>query len=161
MVKVAFYKGIRPGIAGIYSHGVRFMTKSIYSHCEIIFSDGMSASSSFSDGGVRFKEIEYEPDRWDIIDMPGIDEAFAREWFVQHEGIKYDVIGNLHFVFAPIGNCTNGWFCSEAVAASLGITSPWRFDPGTLYPVVLALSEQLHRAQSQERVVAQESVHSA
>ena len=68
-MQVAFYKGTRSGIAGIYSRGVRFITKGKYSHCELIFSDGMSASASFMDGGVRFKRIEYDPAHWDIIDV--------------------------------------------------------------------------------------------
>lgn len=139
MLRIAFYKGIRPGLAGVYSHGVRFITSSQYSHCEFIFSDGMSASSSFSDGGVRFKEIEYDTERWDIIELPNADENLVRTWFVKHEGAKYDLLGNAHFVFGFIGHSRNRWFCSEALAAALGFPNPWRFDPGTLHAAVMGM----------------------
>lgn len=141
MTKIAFYKGTRPGLAGIYSYGVRFITKSIYSHCEVIFSDGMSASSSFSDGGVRFKEIEYEPERWDIIELPSANEDAVRKWFKDHEHAKYDLLGNLHFIFGFIGNSNGKWFCSEAIAEALDIPNAWRFDPGTLHAAVSALAQ--------------------
>lgn len=137
MLQVAFYKGIRPGLAGIYSAGVQFWTKSKYSHCELIFKDGMSASASFTDKGVRFKKIDYNPDHWDIIQIPDHFEAPARAWFEKHAGAKYDLLGNLHFVFSAIGDDNERWFCSEALAAALGIENPWRFDPGILHEVIL------------------------
>lgn len=128
----AFYKGTRPGAAGIYSRGVRFWTKGPYSHCEAVFSDGMSASASFEDGGVRFKAISYEPARWDFIQLPAILEAPARTWFEGHDGEGYDLMGNLHFVLGPVPDSRNRKFCSEALAAALGIADPWRFDPNDL-----------------------------
>jgi len=79
-MKIAFYKGTRAGVAGIYNRGVRAIDAGKYSHCEIIFSDGVSASSSFMDGGVRFKEIEYNSANWDIIEIPWADEITARNY---------------------------------------------------------------------------------
>lgn len=147
-MKVAFYRGIRPGVAGIYSHGVKIITKSKYSHCEIIFEkDGLSASSSFTDGGVRFKDIAYTSGDWDIVDLPGLDETTAREWFQEHEGLKYDLLGNVHFIFSVVGNEKRKWFCSEACAAALGFPNPWRYDPGTLHSAVVGLSNALHQIQ--------------
>jgi hypothetical protein len=145
-MKVFFYKAIRPGVAGIYSHGVRLITKSQYSHCEILFSNGRSWSSSFADGGVREKVIEYDPEHWDCIELP--DELFeerALKWFVVHQGEKYDLLGNLHFIFSVVGDDKKKWFCSEAVGAALGLPNPWRFDPGTLYQAVKWLAESLDK----------------
>ena len=51
MIKIAFYKGTKDGIAGVYNRGARWIEDGIYSHCEIIFSNGLSASSSFMGGG--------------------------------------------------------------------------------------------------------------
>lgn len=136
MLTAAFYKVNHTGIQFVYSAGVRFWTKSIYSHCELIFSDGVAASASYMDGGVRFKEIEFDPTKWDFIDLPDDLEADARKWFKDHEGLPYDLLGNLHFVVSPIGDDKNKWFCSEAVAAALGLPNAWRFDPGDLYPVL-------------------------
>jgi hypothetical protein len=139
--KVAFYKVNHTGIQGIYSRGVRLWTKTPYSHCELIFSDGMAASASFMDHGVRFKAIEFDPAKWDFIDLPDYLEAKARQWFKDHEGQPYDLLGNLHFVIGVVGDDKNKWFCSEAVAAALGIDKAWRYDPGDLYPILKRISE--------------------
>jgi len=130
--RIALYKGTRPGIKGIYNRLVRWWTRSPYSHCELVFSDGVAASSSLEDGGVRFKMIAFDAARWDFIDLPAELESRARAWFEQHVGKKYDVIGNLQFIIACIPDSHDKWFCSEAVAASLGIADAWRYDPATL-----------------------------
>lgn len=137
MVTIAFYKGTRPGVAGIYSWGVRRQTKGPYSHCEIVFSDGVSASSSFIDGGVRFKKIEYNPKYWDFITIPGLSEEQARKWFEEHEGSKYDLLGNLHFVLPVIGDSKSRFSCAEAIASSIGMIDAWRYSPNSLYVALL------------------------
>jgi hypothetical protein len=134
--QAAFYKGTRPGMAGLYSHGVRFWTRSPYSHCELVFSDGWAASASFIDGGVRFKQIAFDPDNWDFIELPVSLERAARDWFGSHVGEPYDVWGNVRFLIPPLRDSANAWFCSEAFAASLGMPEPWRYDPGTLSRVL-------------------------
>lgn len=135
-MRAAFYKGTRPGIAGIYNRLVRFWCQGPYSHCELIFSDGMAASASFADGGVRFKRIEFDPANWDIVDLPGADEAAARAWFEQREGAAYDLIGNLRFVIAPLPDNDRRFFCSEAVLAALGFEHSWRFCPNGAHDIV-------------------------
>lgn len=136
MFAVAFYKVTRPGIQGLYNRLVRWWTRSPYSHCEMIFSDGLSASSSFLDGGVRFKEIEYKPENWDIVELPIEFEKEARLWFIQHEGDSYDVIGNIGFVIGSVDDSKRKWFCSEVIMASLGIEEPGKFSPSTALPVI-------------------------
>jgi hypothetical protein len=88
-----------------------------YSHDELVFSDGMSASASWMDDGVRFKEINFDPALWDFID---------------HEGEPYDLMGNLRFLCGVVREFPCGWFCSEAKAAALGLTEPWRYGPNGL-----------------------------
>lgn len=131
-MKAAFYKGTRPGWQGYYNRLVRWWEPGLYSHCELIFSDGMAASSSFADGGVRFKWIEFSPDKWDFIDLPISLESDARAWFDTHAGEKYDLRGNVRFALDFMSADENKWFCSKALAASLGITEPWRFGPNNL-----------------------------
>jgi hypothetical protein len=138
-MKVAFYKGTRSGIAAIYSIGVRLWTQSKYSHCELIFSDGMAASSSFSDGGVRFKMIDFDSEKWDIFEMPDHLEENARQWFIDHEGLKYDLLGNVRFIIGLVRNSNNRWFCSEAMGAALGLMDSWRFSPGDLFSIMKLL----------------------
>lgn len=130
--RLAMYKGTRPGLAGIYNRLVRWWTRSPYSHCELVFSDGISASSSIEDSGVRFKWIEFEPDHWDFIALPAHLEEAAYAWFNEHRGKPYDLRGNIQFIAARVREGRRGWFCSEAVAASLGMSEPWRYDPATL-----------------------------
>jgi hypothetical protein len=131
-MKIAFYKSTKSGIAGLYNRGVRIVTKGHYSHCEIIFSDGISASASFVDGGVRFKQIDYDPLKWDILELPEHLEANARLWFLAHEGDRYDILGNVHFLIPVVGDDKTKWCCSEACAQALGIDGAWRFHPNLL-----------------------------
>ena len=140
---VAFYKGTHEGISGLYNVIVRAWDRGTYSHCEVIFSDNMSASASYIDGGVRFKNISYSSDNWDFVDIGNVDEHSAREWFVRHQGQGYDLRGNLHFVIGFIGDSKKKWFCSEAVAASLGFKEPWRFTPNTLYATLSTMKDKV------------------
>lgn len=120
-MKIAFYKGTRSGVAGIYNRVVRGFDKGRYSHCELIFSDGVSASASFMDKGVRFKHIVFDDANWDIIDIPWADEKAARNWFTLKEGHPYDLKGNVRFVFGFVEHSEYAEFCSEAMANALGI----------------------------------------
>jgi hypothetical protein len=135
-IKVAFFKGTKTGLAGIYNRGVRFVTKGKYSHAEIVFSDGMSASASFMDHGVRFKAIDYNVKNWDFLIIDDKFEAKAREWFKEHEGQAYDLIGNVHFLFPFVGDNRHKWSCAESVAAALDMPDPWRVHPNSLYGLV-------------------------
>ncbi|MBY0243043.1 MAG: hypothetical protein K2X55_27420 [Burkholderiaceae bacterium] len=128
----AFYKGTPPGVRGIYNRGIQRWTNSPYSHVELLFSDGLAASASWMDRGVRFKRIDFAPDRWDLVALPHHLEPGAWAWFDVHKGEKYDVLGNLQFVLACFDNAEHRWFCSEACAAALGLPDPWRYDPATL-----------------------------
>jgi hypothetical protein len=134
-MRVAFYKSIRPGIQGIYSHAVRWWTRSPYSHCELVFADGTAASSSYLDGGVRFKQIEFDQVKWDFVDIEG-DEIAARLWFHEHAGRAYDLLGNVGFVLGPVRDAADHWSCAESVAAALGYPEPWRYSPAILHSAV-------------------------
>lgn len=131
-MRAAFYKGTRPGLQGIYSRVVRLIDRGPYSHCELVFSDGISASASWIDGGVRFKHIDYKPKHWDFVDLPANLEDAARQWFTTHEGHGYDLLGNLRFVFWMVRESDKDWFCSEAIGAALGMPEAWRLGPNGL-----------------------------
>lgn len=125
-MKIAFYKGrTKP-----FNIVVSWWTRGPYSHCEAVFSDGLCASSSFLDKGVRFKKIDLTPDHWDIIDIPDVDEAEIRAWFNLHLGEKYDVVG-LFSVLTPIPENKHKWFCNESIGAAMGVSGPWRFCPNS------------------------------
>mgnify|MGYP006316188605 CR=1 FL=1 len=153
MMKIAFYKGTKTGLAGVYNRGVRWIEAGEYSHCELIFSDGISASSSFMDGGVRFKEIDYSLEKWDIIDIPWADEARARKYFEVRAGkVKYNLRGNIHFIFGFIRGNTDGEFCSEACAGALGFNNPWQFPPNQLRNIIVLINERYEMLNTTNRV---------
>lgn len=148
-MRLALYNATRPGLQGIYSRLARWIDGGKYSHCELVFSDGVSASASFIDGGVRFKYIDYDPAHWDFIEVAG-NEAQARQWFVEHAGARYDLVGNLRFVAWFVPHSKSRWFCSEAVAAALGMADAWRYGPNGLH----AALTYAHRQEAQAPATA-------
>lgn len=136
---IAFYTGTRPGLPGIYNRGVRRWTVGPYSHVEAVFSNGQWASSSFEDGGVRFKAITFNPANWFLVWVPDELESGARQWFIDHKGWKYDLLGNVHFVIPLVRHSKRRAFCSGAIAAALRFVEPWRFHPNSLAAVLLTM----------------------
>lgn len=145
-MKAAFYKAKGHS----YNWLVRKWEGGPYSHVELVFADGRAASSSYRDKGVRFKDITFTDENWDFIEIPIHLELEARKWFQDHEHCKYDLIGQLRFIISPIkfGNDDNDWWCSEAVAAALGMPDPWRYGPNGLYDALKALSLMERSAQA-------------
>ena len=135
-MRAAFYKATRPALQGLYSRAVRFIERGPYSHCELAFGDGMSASASWVDGGVRFKRIDYDPAHWDFVELPAHLAPYAREWFRANQGAPYDLLGNVRFVLPWLPDSQHGWFCSEAIAAALRLHEPWRLGPNGLAAVL-------------------------
>ncbi len=147
----AFYKAVRPGWQGLYSRAVQIIDHGPYSHCEIVFSDGMCGSASYIDGGVRLKRIEFKPWHWDFLQLPTAQEAYARDWFERNDGAPYDLQGNVRFVVPFIDHNPDGWFCSEAFGAALRWREPERYGPNgaaalvhTMYPQTTTLGGVLH-----------------
>lgn len=141
-MKVCFYKGTHKGLSGVYNRLVRWWCKGKYSHVEAYFSDGMSASSSYMDGGVRFKLIDYKPENWDIIEIPDHLEERIYKWYDDHKGDKYDLMGNLHFVISAVKDSSDKWSCAESFAESIGLKDSWRFEPNILYSVLTSIYQQ-------------------
>ncbi|MBF0802890.1 MULTISPECIES: hypothetical protein [unclassified Neisseria] len=133
-MKVAFYKGTLPGWRGWFSRLVRFADRGPYSHCEVVFSDGLCASASWYDGGVRFKRIDFNPEHWDFVEVcSGLKhETSVRDWFARRRRERYDLRGSLGVVFRPVKGSPRRWFCSEAVACALGFPEPHRISPNLL-----------------------------
>lgn len=110
MMHIAMYKGPAQGWLHRLSHwAVSMWTRSQYSHCELVF-DGLAppnsycASASARSGAVRFTRINLDSGRWDVYELKGFDEVYARRWF-----------------------------CSEAVAAALGLPRPHKWTPADLH----------------------------
>lgn len=142
-MKLAFYCGTKKGTAGIYNRGVRWIEDGRFSHVEMIFSNGVSASASFMDGGVRFKDINYNahPEDWVIVDCPWIDEDKAYNIFASRLGCEYDLKGNVHFILGFVKNSGDKEFCSGIVAKCIGLENAWRYAPNSLYEVVMLINK--------------------
>lgn len=135
-MQVAFYNGWDNKDANIYDKLICIWTLSKYSHCEVIFSDGISFSSSPRDGGCRYKNITYKPNNWDIYDL-AIDnehEGILRNFCDRQVGKKYDWRGIFFSVFLPLDKHNpNRWFCSEVLATLFKIEGPSFCTPDDLY----------------------------
>lgn len=136
-MKVAFYKGK----GNIYNKLIRFWDGGIYSHCELVFSDGMSVSASYTDGKqVRMKAITYDPAKWDFVELSDRLEDNVRHFFEQTKGKDYDLIGQIRFLISPLKGSKSGYWCSEWIAHALGMRDSWRHSPNSLYAVLASYS---------------------
>lgn len=130
MFRIAFYKGK----GNLFNGFVRFWDGGKYSHSELVFSDGMSASASWRDGRqVRGKYIDFNPEHWDFVDVPAHMESRARHFFAVTKSAPYDLAGQVRFAIAPLRGSREGYWCSEWVAEALGMPDPWRYGPNGLY----------------------------
>jgi hypothetical protein len=132
-MKIALYKGR----GRTFNRLVSWWTRSIYSHCEVLFDYAPAtdqwycASSSFLDGGIRFKWIKLDPANWDIIDIDA-DRLKVYSWFLMNQGRSYDVKGIVGCVIRIIPPSTDKYFCSSAIAAALDYPDHWRVLPVNL-----------------------------
>lgn len=131
-MKLAFYKGRED----LYDRLISWWTRGPYSHVELVINENYCMSSSPKDGGIRFKHIDLRPDHWDLVELEGYDPAYAYNWFKEHEGRKYDILGILGFVFGPLRQDKKRFFCTEAIGHALKMKEPWRLDPNAMYAVV-------------------------
>lgn len=130
---VAFYKDR----GHFFNRMVNWWTGGPYSHVELLFNDGKSASSSNRDRGVRYKYIQYSADRWDFIELDDkFSDADARAFFDKNSHRKYDYLGLFGFVWRAHKGSKNRLFCSESVMSALGFKESWRYCPNTCYSVL-------------------------
>lgn len=124
---LAFYKAS----GGIFDKAVRLVTRSAYSHVELVIG-GKCYSSSIQDGGVRSKHINIWSGSWDVVEIGG-DEAVAKAWFEQHDGQDYDWLGAFRFAIPFLRHRSGKWFCSEAVGAALGLPDAHKLTPQNMW----------------------------
>jgi hypothetical protein len=92
-----------------------------YSHCEIVFENGVCASSSPRDGGVRFKLIDLDS-HWDIFELDSnYSEDAIKYWFRTNIDDEYDWLGAIGSIFHIDLTSEEKKFCSYACAIVLGI----------------------------------------
>lgn len=148
MFKAAFFKGTSPGLMALVDFAIRLDTSGPFTHCELLFSDGRSASS-VPGVGVRFTtpgSIDFnDATQWELLDLQGLDEQAAIATFNKNLGNGYDFLGDAHFVFDLIQHAKHHDFCSEICAYALGFDEGWRFDPNTFYVVLKRLTQAVNQ----------------
>lgn len=132
-MKVAFYKA---KYGDWIDKIVSWYTKSPYSHCELVFSNGDFLSSSKRDGGVRYTNID-NLERWDIYELQDskYSEDLIRLIVRQYLGQKYDIIGAIGSGFNIDLSDKNKKFCSNLCAILLGIEET-NITPHELYEII-------------------------
>lgn len=116
-MRLAFYKA--PG--DLIDKSIRRWTKSEYSHCELVFSNGLWFSASPRDGGTRFKHIDIDPEKWDFICVPMTleQELKVYDFCIAEDRCLYDWLGILFTQVIPLSfENPWWWFCSEVCVAA-------------------------------------------
>ena len=112
---------------------------SMISHVEILFSNGLSFSSSEEDGGVRFKKIDFKPENWEFIEIDVTPEQEAKifRWCESKTKNSYNWWGIFFAMWLWFYTTwEDDWFCSQIVTRALQeiwmcctlsaqMTSPW------------------------------------
>lgn len=114
-MQLIFYKAVN---GTIYDKSIAFYTRGKYSHCEILFSDGVCFSASPRDGGTRFKVIEVES-HWDRIAVGTSHEDEVWQWCARQVGKPYDWLGILGLSLNYRNSDKKKWYCSEVCVTAL------------------------------------------
>jgi hypothetical protein len=128
MMSIAFYRARWDG--RLWDNAVSmFSGFGPFAHVELVFSDGLSFSSTSMDDqpGPRFKKIEYDPIKWVVSDLPYVtdhDEARMRSWAWQQIvladgydwGAIWRFVPGIGRLFKP---SDSKWMCSEIVVSCL------------------------------------------
>lgn len=137
-MKLAFYKA---KYGDKLDKAISLLSHGEFSHCEFIFPgyDNVAFSSSYRDNGVRFKQIDFNPDRWEIIDLAKtirVSEQEIANWCQCQVGCKYDIIGAI----LQISFYNNRWYCSEICSTILQYFSHIPLKRTTISPTKLYYS---------------------
>jgi len=131
-MQLALYKG--KGLIG--NALVRWWTRSPHSHCELVI-DGWWYSSSLMDRGVRRKQIEADPEHWDFVELPDYLAPRVLAYFEATKGQRYSWWDLLRSqVFNANADEPGAAFCSDWVAAALGLPNSPTYSPRTLLDLV-------------------------
>jgi hypothetical protein len=120
----------RYGDTRLFSRLVTFFRGGDSAHCEVAWAwighMHECVSASYLDGGVRAKVLALPPKTWRIYELDSAVEPL--EWYCVHSGSRYDVLGLLGILWPRIGHQRRRWFCSEVLAAIIGLPEPQLYD---------------------------------
>ncbi len=153
-IYLALYKGnSTTKIEHIQDKLIRFFTKGIYSHCEIVvhkqecwerydYRDVYECyTSSPRDSGVRCKQIDINDGKWDLIHLDNITEEQVKAYFEKTKGAKYDWRGVFGLVLG-FREKKSKFFCSEwCFNLIFNSSEGWRFNPNQLAVILRTKGE--------------------
>lgn len=110
---------------------IRLGTLSSWSHCGVI--DGDYVIDTTLASGVRrisFNEWKSHYTKYEIVKFPVKNKEDSLLFARSQIGTKYDPLGIISFLLHKNVEGEDKWFCSEFVAATIGIKyKPWRLSP--------------------------------
>lgn len=140
----AFYKG-RGRLSDL---AIRLFTGGPCSHVEMVMTKPKEGamfralSASGRDGGVRIKDIKYDPKKWDFVEAPWVS---SQAWVAcrQYLDQPYDYVGILLSQLLPLRRHERGaWFCSELCAFACGFDVPQDYAPNGLFAAINARNNE-------------------
>ncbi len=144
-INIAFFRGH----GGFVNKVVRWWTKSVYSHAELVMADGCTwiGISPFKTSKLSARcDFEHDPKDWDFVSIKVTQEQLdiINEFFNSTEGCCYDWVGMILSQILPYHiKRKNKWYCSEWIAYALRISCviDWRlikiYDRSDLSPAML------------------------
>jgi len=138
-IKLAFYKNYKRDILDYSIAVFQFLflagKHSKYTHTEINIR-GLSYTSSYVDGGVRKKKINYSEENWEVLEFEVSAESVDKmlSFFENEEGKKYDLLNIFfaQFLHIPIER-KDRWICSEICAKMLDLTDEFKMKHRPVY----------------------------
>ena len=130
-MRLASYKAFNPDSTWL-DKAIGIFTFGKYSHSEMVFSDGQSFSVSSRDGGSRIKQINFNPEHWDFVELH-ISTEVESEIYEECAtySLKYDYFGA---IFRLCIFRTDKAFCSEAIVDLIRTTISYSYlDIGCKY----------------------------
>lgn len=124
-IQVAFYKAKNNWVHKL----IRWWTKSIYSHAELILPDGKTwiSISPFLTAKLCSKQpTDFNTQDWDFItiDVTKTQAQIIEDFFHETKGSHYDWVGLFLSHILPYKiKKTNKWYCSEWIAYALRIAN--------------------------------------
>lgn len=141
LIRAAF----RYGDKRLFSRLVTFVRGGDSAHCEVAWQWEHGAhtcvSASFLDGGVREKRLHLTANKWRIYELEA--ELDPVLWHECHAGSGYDILGLFGIVWPRIGHGRQRWFCSEVLAAIIGLPQPQLYDLRTAESVCAKLGKRV------------------
>lgn len=117
---------------------IAWWQRSDFSHCAVVWQRDQDATPGVAYvseatllGGVRSHWRKWEPGLWELHEVEA-DRAAVSRWWTERQGRRYDAVGLLGFIFRRIKGARGAYWCSEAVAESLNLGDPWRWDVALL-----------------------------